>query len=173
MKRFILMAALLLMPLHALAEIIVEDAWVRLPPPVADTAAGYMTIKNSGDKDVELTGIKTAIATDPEFHSMEMHDGMMHMQKMEKVIIPAGSGITFNPGGNHLMLIGLTGPLKAGSHVMMSLTTADGSSIMVHAEVRDMRGSSDHSSHNMSNDTSDDTKHSDHGSHDMHGDMHH
>jgi copper(I)-binding protein len=140
MKRLmILLGLLLLMPLQATAEIMVEDAWVRLPPPVADTAAGYMTLRNHGDKDIEITGIKTAAAEHPEFHSMEMHDGMMNMKKMEKVIVPAHGGISFGPGGNHLMLIGLTNSLKAGEHLMITLETSDGKSTMIHAEVRDMR----------------------------------
>jgi len=162
MRRLILLtAALLLLPLQAMAEIIVEDAWVRLPPPVADTAAGYMTIKNSGDHDVELTGIKTAICKNPEFHAMEMHGEMMHMMKMEKVIVPAHGGISFTPSGNHIMLVGLTGQLKAGEHIMMTLLTSEGEAIMVHAEVRDMRGG--HQSDNKDG----------HGGHDMHGGMHH
>ncbi len=167
MKRItILISLLLLVPMQAMAEIMVEEAWVRLPPPVADTAAAYMTIKNSGDKDVEITGIKTSAATHPEFHSMEMKDGMMHMQKMEEVIIPAHGGIRFSPGGNHLMLTGLTGSLKTGAHVMLTLQTSDGASIMVHAEVRDVRSGMDHSSHKKSDNSSD------HSGHDMHG-MHH
>jgi len=138
-RLFMLFGLLLLMPVQAMAEITVEDAWVRLPPPVADTAAGYMTIRNHSDRDIEITGIKTDIAEHPEFHSMEMDDGMMHMQKMEKVVVPARSGISFDPGGNHLMLVGLTRALEAGEHLMITLETSNGKSIMVHAEVRDMR----------------------------------
>lgn len=163
MKRFILLcAALLLLPPLAAADIIVEGAWVRLPPPVADTAAGYMTIKNTGDEDVEITGIETDAAENPEFHSMEMHGEMMHMMKMEQVIVPAHGGISFTPNGNHLMLIGLTEPLEAGEHIMMTLQTADGESIMVHAEVRDMRDQGEGSK----------TGDSDNNAHDHH-DMHH
>lgn len=170
MKRIILLCgALLLLPLQAEAEIIVEGAWVRLPPPVADTAAGYMTIKNTGDHDVEITGIETEIAADPEFHAMEMNGEMMQMKKMEKVIVPAHGGISFSPGGNHLMLIGLSGELKAGEHVMMTLETSDGESIMVHAEVRDMRGGQMQDGQ-MQNNMSDgmegmDSEHSHHGMH--------
>jgi copper(I)-binding protein len=164
MKRLMMLTALLLFtPIAAFAETVIEEAWVRLPPPVADTAAAYMTIRNHGDKDIEITGIKTAAAKSPEFHSMEMHDGMMHMMKMEKVIVPAHGGISFNPGGNHLMLIGLTDKLKTGEHIMMTLETSEGESIMVHAEVRDMRGNTKKDEHKMDGDMQ---------GHDMHG-MHH
>ncbi|MDT8376550.1 MAG: copper chaperone PCu(A)C [Mariprofundaceae bacterium] len=161
MKRFIMLfGLLLLMPVQAAAEIVVEGAWVRLPPPVADTAAAYMTIRNHGDRDIEITGIKTDVAEHPEFHSMVMHDDMMHMQKMDDVVIPAHSGISFDPGGNHMMLIGLTRELKAGEHLMITLETSDGESTMIHAEVRDMRDSSEHTGHDSNDDQ--------HGHHDMH-----
>lgn len=141
MKRFLILTTLLfLTPLMAQAETTIEEAWVRLPPPVADTAAAYMKIENHGDHDVEITSIETGIAKSPEFHSMTMHDGMMNMKKMEKVIVPAHGEISFSPGGNHLMLIGLTRTLKTGEKLMMTLKTSDGESIMVHAEVKDMRG---------------------------------
>ncbi len=151
MKR-LLFAALLLMPMQAMAETVVEDAWVMLPPPVADTAAGYMIIKNTGDKEVSVVAVKTDIAESPEFHSSMMHNGMMHMQAMEKVVVPAHGEVKFKQSGNRLMLTGLKKKLQAGEHVMINLEMSDGSKVMVHAEVRDMRdgGGSEH--HNMNHD---------------------
>ncbi|WP_176959482.1 copper chaperone PCu(A)C [Mariprofundus sp. KV] len=139
MKALLLAVLLLFIPSLAAAEISVEDAWVRMPPPVADTAAGYLTLKNSGEKDVEVVAVESSAAAKPEFHSMSMHDGMMHMMKMDKVVVPAHGELRFETGGNHLMLTELTGTLNAGDHVMMTITFSDGSSVMVHAEVRDMR----------------------------------
>lgn len=139
MKALLLAVLLLCIPSLAAAEITVEDAWVRMPPPVADTAAGYLTLKNSGEKDVEVVAVETSAADKPEFHSMSMHDGMMHMMTMEKVVVPAHGELRFETGGNHLMLTELTGTLNAGDHVMMTIKLSDGSSVMVHAEVRDMR----------------------------------
>jgi len=139
MKALLLAALLLFIPSLAAAEISVEDAWVRMPPPVADTAAGYLTLKNSGEKDTEVVAIESSAAAKPEFHSMSMHDGMMHMMKMDKVVVPAHGELRFETGGNHLMLTELTGTLNAGDHVMMTIKFSDGSSVMVHAEVRDMR----------------------------------
>lgn len=162
MKRFLTLLALLMaVPFQALADdVTVEGAWVRLPPPVADTAAAYLTLKNSGDADVTITEVTTAAAESPEFHSMMMHGEQMMMMKMDPVVVPAHGELAFTPGGNHLMLNGLTGPLEVGQHVMLTIKTSDGASIMVHAEVRDMRnkGEQNHGGHDM---------------HDMHGHGHH
>jgi hypothetical protein len=73
-----------------------------------------------------------------------MHDGMMHMQKMEEVIVPAHGKLGFLPGGDHLMLKDLKRKLKAGDHIMLKLNTSDGHAVDVHAEVRDMRNMQDH-----------------------------
>ncbi len=158
MKRLLILFGLLAMlPTCAAAEIVVEEAWIRLPPPVADTAAGYMTIRNRGDQDVEITDARTNTAEQLEFHAMAMHDGMMHMQKMEKVVVPAHSGISFDPGGNHLMLVGLQHTLKAGERLVITLETSDGQELTIHAEVRDMRNRSEHTGN-----SSDDSHHSMH-----------
>jgi len=138
-KYLLSIALLLWMPALASAEITVAGAWVRMPPPVADTAAGYMILNNSGDADISIISVESAAAANPEFHSMTMHDGMMHMQKMDDVTVPAHGKLEFSPGSNHLMLKDLKRKLNAGDHVMLKLNTSDGHTVDVHAEVRDMR----------------------------------
>ena len=142
MKRIYLFAAVLMAPLlvaPASAETTIEGAWVRMPPPVVDTAAGYLVLNNSGGQEVSVVAIVCDAATAPEFHSMQTHDGMVHMQKMEVVSIPAGGSVRFEPGGDHLMLKGLTRELKAGDHVAIKIGLSNGESVSVAAEVLDMR----------------------------------
>ena len=143
-RNSVMAAMLILAPGWAAAEITVEGAWVRMPPPVADTAAAYLILNNSGDVDINITSVETDAAGAPEFHSMSMHDGMMHMQKMEKVTVPAHGRLEFSPGSDHLMLKDLKRELEAGDHIMLKLNTSDGHSVDVHAEVRDMREMSNH-----------------------------
>ncbi len=138
-KYFLSAVLLLWMPTLASAEITVEDARVRMPPPVADTAAGYMILNNSGDTDINIISVESDAAGNPEFHTTIMLEGMMHMQKMDKVTVPAHGKLEFSPGGNHLMLKDLKRELKAGDHIMLKLNTSDGHSVDVHVEVRDMR----------------------------------
>lgn len=137
--QILMTGVLLLLAVPAWAEVTVEDAWVRMPPPVADTAAGYLVLRNSGDHDATIVSVECDAAAEPEFHSMEHHDGMVHMQKMDTVVIPAGGSISFVPGGNHLMLKGLKRELRAGDHIMLKIGISGGESVAVHAEVRDMR----------------------------------
>jgi copper(I)-binding protein len=132
-------ALLLWMPTLAAAEVTVDGAWVRMPPPVADTVAAYLTVNNSGDADVKITSVETDVAGTAEFHSIIFLEGTVLMQKMGAVIVPAHGKLTLSPGGNHLMLKDLNRTLNTGDHVMLKLNTSDGQSVEAHAEVRGMR----------------------------------
>lgn len=152
-----------ILPGAAYAGIVVaEDAYVRLPPPVADTAAGYVTLYNHSDKDAVLVGASSPAAESTEFHGMTMKEGMMHMQQMKKTTIPAHGRIEFSQGGNHIMLIGLKQELEAGQKVPITAKLSDGSTLTFEAEVKDMRGSKadhGHGNHSEGMDV--------HGHHDM------
>jgi len=143
-RNLVMAVMLILAPEWAVAEIIVKGAWVRMPPPVADIAAGYLILNNSDDTDINIISVESDAAGKPEFHSMSMHDGMMHMQKMGKVVVPAHGKLEFSPGGDHLMLKNLKRELKAGDHIILKFYTSDGQSVEVLAEVRDMRKIQDH-----------------------------
>ena len=47
---------------------------------------------------------------------------MTGMQPVDGIVIPAGGTVTLEPGGYHVMLVGLTGDLAAGQVVRLTLT---------------------------------------------------
>jgi len=47
------------------------------------------------------------------------------MRAVDKVALPAGKSVEFKPGGYHVMLMDLTGPLKEGDTVPLTLTVED------------------------------------------------
>ena len=61
---------------------------------------------------------------------------MMKMRRVEQVAIPAGAEVAFEPGGLHLMLIGLKAPLVAGKSLPLVLQFRDAGAIKVDFEVR-------------------------------------
>jgi len=138
-KRFLFIAACLYaQPLWA-ADISVDDAWVRLSPPVADSTAAYATIHNNTDTAITLTGATSSIASKTELHSMDMSKGTMHMIKLDTLTLAAHDTITLAPGKKHLMLMGLHQPIHAGDNVELRLMRANGATIIIQAPVRDMR----------------------------------
>jgi len=122
------------------AELTVEQAWLRLPPPVSDTAAAYMKIVNPTNGDVELTAITTESADIVMLHHVQLLQGVTRMLHADHVRIPAHEYFLFEPGKSHIMLMGLTHSLQAHDSVYVQLHFSDGSNKGVMLDVRDMRG---------------------------------
>ena len=49
-------------------DVVVEGAWSRVSIGMGRPGAAYLTIRNSGDEAVTLTGIRTDLATKSEIH---------------------------------------------------------------------------------------------------------
>ena len=119
----------------AYAEIIVTDATVRLLPPSVPNTAAYFSIQNQSDTSQTLIGVSADFAVKAEIHNHVLVDGMMSMQQQSEVVIQPGGIVSFSPGGLHIMLFGLTQPLREGQSVTFSLQTKEGTSISVTANV--------------------------------------
>ena len=119
---------------HA-AGLDVHHAWVRLPPPVSDTAAVYVQLHNPAAQDVRIVGVSADVAASAMMHSMA--GGAM--KALPALTVPAGGQGGFAPGGMHIMLMGLKHPLSAGEKVHVELRYADGSRQRMAAVVRDVR----------------------------------
>ena len=74
----------------------------------------------------------------------------MKMRQVDQIDVPAGGETVLEPGGFHVMLIGLKQPLKPGQMVDIKFYIDDGSSTQVQAEVKTimsgmkMKGGMDH-----------------------------
>ena len=119
----------------AYAEIIVTDATVRLLPPSVPNTAAYFSIQNQSDTSQTFIGVSADFAAKAEIHNHLLVDDMMSMQKQSEVVIQPGEIVNFSPGGLHIMLFGLTQPLREGQSVTFSLQTKEGKSISVIANV--------------------------------------
>lgn len=107
-------------------EVKVTKAWTRATAPGQDSASVQMTIISK--KDAALVGVASGSAQSGEIHSMVMEGDMMKMRALESLPLPAKTPVTLGADGNHLMLIGLKSPLKAGHKLPFALTVkfADG-----------------------------------------------
>ncbi len=97
-------------------------AGATIPEAPGGNGAAYLTITNDGRESDWVTKASSDVSAAVEFHTMEMVDGTMQMRPMGDVVIPPGASMTFQPGGDHLMLIGLTRPLRVGDVVTLKLT---------------------------------------------------
>jgi periplasmic copper chaperone A len=118
------------------AELIVEGAHVRGLPPGVDTTSAYMTLRNTGDTAVEITGATSPVAGEVTLHTTMNHNGMLHMQHLMSASVPAHGELVFESGGLHLMLAGLNQALVIGAEVELTLQFADGTTQQLSLPVR-------------------------------------
>jgi copper(I)-binding protein len=103
----------------------VIDGWVREAPPTSRVLAAYMQIINLTDGDLTVTGV-----TSPDFETADLHrtvveEGVARMLPVPELTIPAGSSVTLEPGGLHLMLFDPVRPLQEGDSVTLVLHRSD------------------------------------------------
>ncbi len=111
----------------------VDNAWARATPGEAATGAAYVTIQSpTADK---LVAASSPVAKKAELHTMSMEGMVMKMRPLASVDIPAGQAVTLQPGGMHIMLIGLAKPLKPGQTFPLTLTFAKAGSRTVDVAV--------------------------------------
>jgi periplasmic copper chaperone A len=133
--------------LTATAAVTATDAWCRPSPNGAKAGGCYVTLTAATDD--RLTGGSTPRAGSLQVHEMKTENGMMKMSELTAGLpLPAGQAVALAPGGNHLMLIGLTAPLVAGETVPLTFQFASAPTITVQAQVRQpaMEGM-DHGAH--------------------------
>jgi copper(I)-binding protein len=116
--------------------ITVNDPYVRAVPPGQPNSASFMVLHNKGEKGSALTAASSPAAEVVELHTHTMEEGMMRMREVEKIDLPAGEVVKLQPGGLHVMLIGLKQKLVPDELVPLTLTFEDGSSLQVDAPVR-------------------------------------
>jgi copper(I)-binding protein len=100
-------------------------------------AAGYLTIVSSSDQPDALVSASSPVAGSVEIHeSTTDAGGMMGMHPVDRIEVPAGGTVTLQPGGFHLMLMGLTQQLELGSTVELDLVFERAGTVVVQADVK-------------------------------------
>ncbi len=130
------------------AAIQVKDAWVRAVSAMEGetgmhsshmagmNSAAYMILTNTGDQPERLLRAQSDVAQSVELHQSQTEGGVTSMTPVEAIEIPAGGQTRLEPGGLHIMLIGLQHELKAGDTVQLTLEFERAGKIQVSAEVR-------------------------------------
>jgi len=124
-------------------SITMTDPWVK----AADEgmSAGFGTIENTSDQDVTVTAVTSDASTELELHETVANESgaMMMREKSGGFIIPAHGELHLEPGGNHIMLMDLTAPLRPGSEVAMTLAFSDDTTFDLIAPVKDFAGANE------------------------------
>lgn len=110
-------------PVVTLGALEITGGFTRATLPNAPVGGGFLTIINTGAEADRLVSASAAIAKETQIHEMAMEGDVMKMRQLKDgVEVPAGESVTLEPGGMHLMFMGLNGAIKEGDVVPLTLT---------------------------------------------------
>jgi copper(I)-binding protein len=115
--------------------LVISGPWSRAIPKGAQSAIGYMTIKNNGTTTDRLIGGSFNVAETFELHSMVMANGIAKMRELKDVEIKPGQTIEFKPGDSHVMFVNLKHPLSKGEHVKGTLIFEHAGTVQIEYDV--------------------------------------
>jgi periplasmic copper chaperone A len=118
------------------SEIVVHDAWIRVPAPSKTETALYMVIENHGAQKKALVSASSDWAGAMEMHQMRMDGKVMVMMPAPNIMVPARGKATLSPNGYHMMMYRLKTRPAVGDTVDVILKFDDGTSLNVTATVK-------------------------------------
>ena len=111
------------------------DGWVKATE--EDMTAVFGRVQNPLPVDVTFVSGSTDVAESVELH--EVAGGSM--QPVEGgMTVPRGEVLELEPGGLHIMLMGVKKPIVAGDEVVITLEDADGKTYELTAQARTFDG---------------------------------
>lgn len=119
MKKTVLALVAMACAFPVLAEVKVEDAWVRATVAPQKATGAFMRLTAS--EATRLVGAESPAAGVVEVHEMRMENDMMMMSPIDGLDLPAGETVELKPGGYHIMLMELPAQVEAGKDVSITL----------------------------------------------------
>ena len=138
MKRWTLLAmmvAAMLLAACGQSGVQAEEPWAR-PAAIGANSAAYLILKNHGSSAVRLVGVSCSAAAAELHRTVMKSEGVMGMEPAGEIEILPGGELLFEPGGLHVMLVGLGQPLTEGDVVALTFEFDDGQELLVDALVR-------------------------------------
>jgi len=114
----------------------ITEPWARESPPTMTNGAVYMTLTNTGSETDRLLEGSGEVAETIELHTHIMENHVAKMRKVESIEVATGQPTVLQPGGLHIMLIGLKQPLTAGQTFPLTLRFEKAGEIPVEVTVR-------------------------------------
>lgn len=130
----------------------VSDPWARASAKMQNAGALYMTLKSGGGDTLTGVSVPASVAAEAQLHETKMsdsstsegmdthgdtHGAVAEMKEVHSLELPAGESMALKPGGHHIMLMKLSGPLEPGDKVPVTLAFEKAGPVTVDAVVRE------------------------------------
>lgn len=115
----------------------IQHPWSRETAAGQAVGGGFMTIRNTGDREDRLVSGTSAVATEVQLHTMSMDGGIMRMRQVQGgIAVPAKGVLELKPGSYHIMFVGLKRPLRQGERFPVTLRFQRAGSVTVQFAVQ-------------------------------------
>jgi copper(I)-binding protein len=116
----------------ALADAVeIHHPWARATAPSAANGAAFMRIYNTTETADRVVAASANVSKTVELHTHIMDGDIMRMREVEAIDVPAGGAADLEPGGLHIMFLGLDAPLKEGETFPLTLTFENAGDVTV------------------------------------------
>lgn len=112
-----------------------EQPWTRAAL-AGRQGAGFLVIRNTGPAMDRLLDASSPVAERMELHTHIRDGEVMRMRPVPHIEVPAGGQAVLEPGGLHLMFMGLRQPLVEGTRIPVTLRFAEAGEVTLQLEVR-------------------------------------
>jgi copper(I)-binding protein len=117
-------------------DLTIDRPWARASIGAARAGAAYLTIVNRGAAIDRLVSVAASLAKRAGLHSTLNEGGVMKMRPAGPMEIPPGIALELEPGGLHVMLMGLQAPLVEGESFALTLTFERAGAVEVTVPIR-------------------------------------
>lgn len=129
------LSMLALTGMAAAATVTVTEPFSRATAPTAKVGAAFLTLALDQGED-KLLSASSPAAEKVELHNHVMENGVAQMRSVDAIPLVAGTPVQLQPGGLHIMLIGLKQQLKAGDVVPLTLNFEKAGAVSVSVPVK-------------------------------------
>ncbi|WP_067607288.1 copper chaperone PCu(A)C [Nocardiopsis listeri] len=121
-----------------------DDPWIKAATVEDGMTAVFGEMVNDGDQEVTVVAASHEDADTVELHEVTTQGADATMREREGGFpIPANGTLPLEPGGNHIMLMGLTTDLEPGAESTVTVELSDGSTTTFTAVVKEHAGANE------------------------------
>lgn len=106
---------------YSVGGIRISHSWAPSSLGKQRIGVAYFTLHNSGPDADRLLGIDLPDGGKAQLHNSQIENDIMRMRPVDGATIPAGGELVLKPGGMHVMLSDLPGPLIEGGQLKLKL----------------------------------------------------
>lgn len=117
-------------------EIEIDHPWARATADGVQNGAAYLVLENDGKAVDRLMSATSPAAAKVELHTHINDNGVMRMREVNAIDLAPDAKVKLAPGGLHLMLLGLTEPLRKGKAFPLTLTFEKAGAVTVEVAVQ-------------------------------------